>query len=63
MKNRPNKCAKCNSDAVLLQTFDNICGNTPMYFVKCVNTYCGERTYATDTIEKAVDDWNKGKTI
>ena len=63
MRKRPNKCAKCNGKAVLMQTFDNICGTTHLYYVKCTNTYCGQRTYVTDTKDKAVDDWNKGRVI
>ena len=59
MKNRPNNCAKCNGKAVLMQTFDNVCGTTPLYYVRCANTLCDRRTCPTDTPEKAVADWNR----
>ena len=63
MKNRPNRCAKCNNKAVLMQTFDNICGTAKMYYVKCTNDFCGRRTYANLDTDAAVLEWNEGRCI
>ena len=57
----PNKCGRCNAEPVKIAQERALGAKTTMYLVKCSNVACKLRTYAQDTEEKAVKDWNTGK--
>lgn len=63
MRKRIKKCHRCNQKAILMQTFDKVCGEKPMYYVICSNENCKTRTYATDKKSLAIFDWNNEKNI
>ena len=58
---KPKKCPVCNANAVIMQTFDGICGDTLMFYVACEP--CAVRTYSHLTKNKAVEAWNAEKEI
>lgn len=54
-------CGKCNAEGLKIAQERALGSNATMYWVKCTNPACKVRTFATDTEEQAVKDWNRGK--